>query len=905
MTLKNQTVPPRNSSNVPPYPLSPQEIQQQKQRADFADSDNSLHPLSNPSALDMNGVGESLPDTQKMLQKKDGLTTGLPDALKVGAGRRSTDSTRTDEVERKSAAGLREGYEIEDLPETLRLGGGGRKSNELRRPVSAGSSSTIQRISPPFHIPPPLATATVPEAPAVASPLSLQSNHSSPVPQMKANLTGFDYTLNEFSPFYNPPAPSVDPPRAPDHSHSAPLIETSTGGSSSHHLTKVAIDARNGARQRSISSVDSSVFYEPGEDLSTFDASYSRAIPGYRGELVVGMEGWQTSVLEDASSKTWEEDVERRAKAGAELQKRAEEAKQKQYEEHLQQEYWEHEKREKEQQANQLAVTSTGYATQVVLPVGTGVPSPAPLSADNLWCKNNEDCPRTNNSQVPPLVQPQTVPREQSRRMPAVDPATELYTIKHVNILSPITGALHRCPILLQNTNGPCPLMALVNAITISTPTSEKSALSEVLRLREQVSLSLLIQAVFEELMTRKVPDGQTLPDVGDLFAFLITLHTGMNVNPRFNTPPGALGAFENTKELQLYAALSVPLVHGWLPDPGSDVAAAFERSAKTYDETQTLLFVEEELITRATSTSSDVVLTPSEHQLVQDAATVNEFISRTATQLTTHGLETLRHQLPEMKPAILFRNDHFSTILRRPGGQLVALVTDMGFASHEEVVWEVIADVNGRDNAFLSGDFRPVGGCGGTINSNALNAPGPPPQSQLPALPQRPPLQTIRQHPIQSMLYPEAPTRGSSTNAPTTSTPAVAATGIGATPPAADEDYDFALAIQLQEEEDARERNRRAQSIPATSSPQGLAQPPMLPPRGRTPPPPYEHVSGNPFRENRRLTNIGSESRANVQQNVGRRVIATPQPPPPPRPLPAVGGGKKESGEKQPCVIM
>jgi hypothetical protein len=681
---------------------------------------------------------------------------------------------------------------------------------------------------------------------------------------MTANLSLEDRPFSEYSPFYHPPHPTDSQtfsPQPPSTMQRPNVGPTDPQGDQLRH--------------DSIASTGSSSF-EPGDDLSSFDASFSRAMPGFRGEPVVGMHGWQESLQEESATKTWEEDLERRAKAGAELQRKAEEACRREQEERLTQEFWEQEREGWDQQAELTAPSRPPKE----MAVGIGALAPPTLAPSNPWSDKTGDgrlpAEAATQTQIPappeapPAVAPAheetqlaIAPPQPPRRSPPIDPATEIYTIKHVNIISPITSSLHRVPILLQNANGPCPLMALVNAIIISTPPSSKSPLSEVLRLREQVSLSLLLQAVFEELMTRTPQDGQSLPDVGDLFAFLVTLHTGMNVNPCFNAPPATAGAFEPTKELELYAAFSVPLVHGWLPVPNTPSCAALER-AKTYDSAQLLLFAEDELITRLTTSSTHVDTSPSEQQTLQDAPLVREFIESTATQLTTHGLETLRRYLPEMKPCILFRNDHFSTIIRRPHGELVALVTDMGFAGHQEVVWERIADVNGRETVFLSGDFRPVGGpqhggpqsVGGPQQQHVQHPPLPPRQPQPQPQPQR------------SMLNPNA------------------------TPSEPDEDYDLALAIQLQEEENAQAHRN-----------QHLQEPPMLPPRsGHTPPPPYDLPPGQEGRRPPADTGNRGAWMESQQRMVGRRGSGVHRLPPG-----AVAGGPGPGGKKdeEKCVIM
>lgn len=342
-------------------------------------------------------------------------------------------------------------------------------------------------------------------------------------------------------------------------------------------------------------------------------------------------------------------------------------------------------------------------------------------------------------------------------------------------------------PILVQNANGPCPLLALVNALTLSTPADVNTSLVECLRSREQVSLGLLLDAVFDELMSGRRGDAvQELPDVGDLYSFLVTLHTGMNVNPRFFPPPKSNsskdirnsmshihpsereenipGTFENTREMKLYGTFAVPLIHGWLPEPDSPAYHALWRSAKTYEDAQNLMFREEELEDKLQREG----LSFEEQATLEDIATIKAFFVTAATQLTPHGLELITTSLLPGSVAILFRNDHFSTLYRHPDTlQLLQLVTDLGYASHEEVVWESLTDVNGENAEFFSGDFRLVGGGGENFLSN----------------PQVSQSQGHTHSASQSAMSPNSE----------------------------QEDHDLALALQLQEEEDARHRREQA----------------------------------------------------------------------------------------------
>lgn len=473
----------------------------------------------------------------------------------------------------------------------------------------------------------------------------------------------------------------------------------------------------------------------------------------------------------------------------------------------------------------------------------------------------------------------------------------ETYQIKHIRWHDVNKRGIRTSPILTQNINGPCPLLALVNALVLSTPADVETALVETLRTREQVSLGLLLDAVFDELMSGRRGDAaQELPDVSDLYKFLLALHTGLNVNPVFVQDPDATdgtstlsvlaarpGVFENTREMKFYRTFNLPLMHGWLPDPGSDAYRAFDRIAKTYETSQYVQFQEEELdakLQRGDALSTD------EQQMFTDIHAIKEFLNLWPTQLTTYGLRTMRETLQPGQVAILFRNDHFSTLYKDPRtDSLVTLVTDQGYSTHDEIVWETLVDVNGQGSELFSGDFRPVG------NSTS------PQRSQT-------------HQPMQNMLdagdnegWTTVQRRGNQ------ATPSSGMTSLEHAPPQSptteQEDHDLALALQLQEEEDDRhhrsqeERRRReiqlSEDAISAQSPQRSPNrrvsrpgetPPVIPPRRSNvqthrptnepiPPPTYEEAAtapnyhppqGHPANAGAPLRPQGSAYQANAQ---------------------------------------
>lgn len=451
----------------------------------------------------------------------------------------------------------------------------------------------------------------------------------------------------------------------------------------------------------------------------------------------------------------------------------------------------------------------------------------------------------------------------------------EHYQIKHIRWHDVNKPGIRTSPILTQNLNGPCPLLALVNALVLSTPAGVDTALVETLRTREQVSLGLLLDAVFDELMSGRRGDAaQELPDVSDLYKFLLALHTGLNVNPIFvpdteaaqgNTAsisrPGAkTGGFENTPDMRLYRTFDIPLIHGWLPEEGSDAYQAFERVAKSYETSQYVQFQEEELDAKL---QSGQPLTDNEQQMFTDIHAIKEFLSRWPTQLTDHGLKIMKDSLQPGQVAILFRNDHFSTMFKDPRTQnLVTLVTDQGYSTHDEIVWESLIDVNGMGSELFSGDFRPVGN-----HDSAPQGAVQQQQQQSPAIDDGQGWTTVpTRRPNQQQPAP-------STEATTQAEQPTSPTGLSR---AEQEDHDLALALQLQEEEEDRERREAEQRVRDNQASENAIaaqarerpanrrasrpgeQPPVIPPRrnniagyrpseGPAPPPTYEEASTAP----------------------------------------------------------
>lgn len=255
-------------------------------------------------------------------------------------------------------------------------------------------------------------------------------------------------------------------------------------------------------------------------------------------------------------------------------------------------------------------------------------------------------------------------------------------------------------------------------------------------------------------------------------------------------------------------------------------------RTGQYYDDIQLLPFRRQELEDKATRGEQ---LSYKEDSDLQDIQMIQEFTDiDNATQLSPFGLTQLSTKLAPGSVSILFRNDHFSTLYKHPQShQLYTLVTDAGYASHAEVVWESLVDVTGFNTEYYSGDFRPVG-AGSSTQSAPSDATGPETSSLTTDAP------------------PDANHRASSQS----------------TDPSqeqSDADYAFALSLQFEEEQrqNSRTQDERGQITPAgtrntpnraSNTATGLRTRPGAQPNREpdtddpnAPPPPYEQAAGGP----------------------------------------------------------
>ncbi|KAI1904345.1 hypothetical protein AGOR_G00004700 [Albula goreensis] len=241
-----------------------------------------------------------------------------------------------------------------------------------------------------------------------------------------------------------------------------------------------------------------------------------------------------------------------------------------------------------------------------------------------------------------------------------------------------------KTPIITQNENGPCPLLAIMNVLLLAWKV-------KIPPMMEIITAEQLMEYLGDYILDAKpkeISEAQRLnyeQNMSDAMAVLHKLQTGLDVNVKFT----GVRVFEYTPECIVFDLLDIPLFHGWLVDPQmDDIMKAVGNCS--YNQ------LVEKIISCKQSDSSEQA---------GEGLLAEQFLNSTATQLTYHGLCELTSTVQEGELCVFFRNNHFSSMTKFKG-QLYLLVTDQGFLTEEKVVWESLHNVDGDGN-FCDSEFR------------------------------------------------------------------------------------------------------------------------------------------------------------------------------------------------------
>ncbi|XP_071120950.1 ubiquitin carboxyl-terminal hydrolase MINDY-1-like isoform X1 [Mytilus edulis] len=301
-----------------------------------------------------------------------------------------------------------------------------------------------------------------------------------------------------------------------------------------------------------------------------------------------------------------------------------------------------------------------------------------PLEGDRTESEKN------NGATLQDSLKPETTDCENERSQSPMDDKSSCGSLEGVYQIKWAKFKGKEVPIITQNENGPCPLLAIMNVLLLKGKIKFSSD-------TEIISSEQMMAHLGECIFANKPQNATEVVQLNyeqnmqDAMAVIHKLQTGLDVNVRFNS----VSEFEYTPECIIFDLLGISLYHGWLVDPQnqSEVTAIGNCS---YNQ------LVEKIISQRSSEN---------HQLVTEALVAEGFLDRTASQLTYHGLCELSSTLKPDQLCVFFRNNHFCTLYRQKD-ELFLLVTDQGFLHERNVVWETLNNVEG-DHYFVDSEFH------------------------------------------------------------------------------------------------------------------------------------------------------------------------------------------------------
>ncbi|KAA8522327.1 hypothetical protein F0562_013312 [Nyssa sinensis] len=134
--------------------------------------------------------------------------------------------------------------------------------------------------------------------------------------------------------------------------------------------------------------------------------------------------------------------------------------------------------------------------------------------------------------------------------------------------------------IVLQNDNGPCPLLAICNVLLLKNQLNLSPDIAEV---SQEKLLSLVAERLIDSNSNVNNKDEGYVENqqqnIADAIDLLPRLATGIDVNIKFTR----IDDFEFTPECAIFDLLDIPLYHGWIVDP-QDYDTAHAIGSKSYN---------------------------------------------------------------------------------------------------------------------------------------------------------------------------------------------------------------------------------------------------------------------------------------------------------------------------------
>eukprot|EP00945_MAST-04E_sp_MAST-4E-sp1_P000205 g205.t1 len=162
-----------------------------------------------------------------------------------------------------------------------------------------------------------------------------------------------------------------------------------------------------------------------------------------------------------------------------------------------------------------------------------------------------------------------SVPNNQARPQRR-DSLEGYHVIKRIEFLG------RTVPILCQNQNGPCPLLAICNVLLLRGHIQVPAGF-------DRITIEDVIQLIANRIIESNTGDQSNVDlrkNIDDVMSLLPRLQNGLDVNVRYRHSKD----YEFTQEIAIFDILGINLVHGWLYDP-ANTAAKNALGAKSYNE--------------------------------------------------------------------------------------------------------------------------------------------------------------------------------------------------------------------------------------------------------------------------------------------------------------------------------
>eukprot|EP00435_Cladocopium_sp_Y103_P076281 s59_g86.t2 len=234
-------------------------------------------------------------------------------------------------------------------------------------------------------------------------------------------------------------------------------------------------------------------------------------------------------------------------------------------------------------------------------------------------------------------------------------------------------------PVLLQNRNGPCALLAIANGLLLRG--------------------SWNIGEMETSISSRDLDDFTLAQRVREVVSTMPKLLDGLLVNCDF----GSCSSFQECSSTLvgtgLFKLFKLQLHHVWV-DP------EVHKVVPTWNDLQDLLAKAAEV----QSLRSEKDLSQDDEELLTKAALMQEWWEANRAQSTERGIKELQRQVQTGEVCVLFRNNHFCTVYRpganSPCPHLCTLLTDECFQGNASPVWETLTV---EENQFLDSFFCPM----------------------------------------------------------------------------------------------------------------------------------------------------------------------------------------------------